>query len=119
MLIENLFEFDVLSYDNQHLEALVTLHAQNEIYKGHFPGRPVTPGVVQIQLVKELLETTLHQKIELNTIGRCKFLAVLDPDKTPEIHVSVTITRQHNLIKVNALGKTETESYFKFSASFR
>ena len=37
----------------------ITIDQGHDIYKGHFPGFPVTPGVVEIEIVKELMECHL------------------------------------------------------------
>ena len=45
------------------VKGLIELNAAHIIYKGHFPEMPVVPGVLQIQIIKELLEDHLNKKI--------------------------------------------------------
>lgn len=119
MLVENLFEINNLNLLDNVLSANVKINADNEVFKGHFPDNPVTPGVMQVQLVKELIESGLDKKVELVSMGRCKFLALLNPVNTPEILVEVKLNQTEDGLKVNAVGKSDVESYFKFSAVYK
>ena len=68
----------VLSYD-------IELDATHIIYKAHFPGEPVTPGVCIVQIAKELLEEHLGQKMDIVAVKNVKFLSVISPVETPRI----------------------------------
>ena len=88
---------------------------------GIFPDNPVTPGVVQIQIVKEVLEKALNKTCVLKEVGRCKFLAILNPNDTPEIDVKINYsTADDGMMKVTAQGKLKDESqtFFKFNAKY-
>ncbi len=63
----------------------LTLNPECMIYKAHFPGHPVTPGVCIIQIALELLEILLERKVELKEVVNAKFLSVIDPEETPEV----------------------------------
>ena len=67
----------------------VHLNPVHHIFDGHFPGNPVTPGVVQMEMVKELLSIALDKKMNLKSMGTCKFLAILNPNETPDVDVSI------------------------------
>ncbi len=56
MLIEGLYS--ILSFEQQDdiLTSRIKLYKEHEIFKGHFPGNPVMPGVCMIQIIKELTE---------------------------------------------------------------
>jgi len=118
MLIENLFEIGPIDKTESKLITEVTINASNIIFKGHFPERPVTPGVIQIQLIREILEIHYQRNIRLESIGRCKFLAVLNPLESSIITVEITVKEMDNTYKINAVGKDNSTSYFKFSAIY-
>ena len=87
MLNNDFFKIIDLDLSGNELLANVALEPGHIIYKGHFPGNPVTPGVVQMQMVKEILEVFYNKKLQLKTMGRCKFLHILDPNDISDLAV--------------------------------
>ncbi|MBL0342737.1 MAG: 3-hydroxyacyl-ACP dehydratase [Bacteroidetes bacterium] len=67
----------------------IRLNASHDIFKGHFPGLPVTPGVCMLGIVKELLEASLGKTLTLHEASNIKFLSLIDPNQFPEIDVEV------------------------------
>lgn len=65
---------------------VLRLHADHTIFRAHFPGRPITPGVCIVQIAKELLEEHLGRTLRVCAVKNVKFLSVL----TPEDGVGVT-----------------------------
>lgn len=60
----------------------IRLDPEHFIYKAHFPGRPITPGVVILQISMELLGMLMDRPLELSCIRNVKFLHVIDPVET-------------------------------------
>ena len=118
MLIDHLFEISHLKKVDDKIITEVIINASNSVFNGHFPGNPVTPGVIQIQLVKEILEEYFQRSMNLVSIGRCKFLEVLNPVVTPKITVEIIVKEIDGSIKIDAVGKNNTTNYFKFSAVY-
>ena len=65
----------------------IRLNPAHEIYRAHFPGQPITPGVCQIQLVTELLSQLLDAEATLTDCKNVKYLSVVRPEETPELTV--------------------------------
>jgi len=61
----------------------IRLQADHTIYKAHFPGEPITPGVCVIQMAKELLEDYLQRRLTIKAVKNVKFLAVVSPLQHP------------------------------------
>ena len=40
---------EIVSVDDSHIEATYTWRPDAEFYRGHFPGHPVTPGVLLVE----------------------------------------------------------------------
>lgn len=57
----------------------VKLNSECFIYKAHFPGEPVTPGVCIVQMGKELLEELVGCQLDIVRVKNVKFLSVLSP----------------------------------------
>ena len=72
------YSFSPIKYD-------IVLEEKSFIYKAHFPGDPITPGVCIIQIAKELLEDYAHKRYTVKTIKNVKFLNVISPVTTPHV----------------------------------
>lgn len=57
----------------------VRLLPESFIYKAHFPGQPITPGVCIIQIAKELLEEKAGRPLSVTAVKNVKFLSVIEP----------------------------------------
>jgi 3-hydroxyacyl-[acyl-carrier-protein] dehydratase len=43
------FVDEIVSVDDQHIEARYRWRPESDFYRGHFPGNPVTPGVLLVE----------------------------------------------------------------------
>ncbi|KGO89681.1 hotdog family protein [Flavobacterium suncheonense] len=76
--------------------AEVLLNRQHEIFKGHFPGNPVTPGVCMMQIIKELSQEILGSPLFMASASNVKFMALINPDKTPRLQLELEISGDLN-----------------------
>ena len=91
----------------------IAFNPDHDIFKGHFPGQPVVPGVCMMQIVKEILETVLGRKMQIQQAAQVKFLQLISPDIFPSVQVDWTNTEGG--VAVNAVFKTEKD-LFKMNA---
>ena len=89
------------------------------IYKAHFPGNAITPGVCIIQAAGELLESKINRKIWLKTVKNVKFLSVIIPEEGKKIRYKFSnLTEEENGCKVQILVNDDTAVYAKISLIF-
>ena len=81
----------------------VSLNPRHEIYKGHFPEKPITPGVCNIQMIKELCEDAVQKPLTFRTVSRCRLTAMVTPDGSPDLEVR---------IRTEDGGKTEASIFY-------
>lgn len=86
--------------ENGSFTANIILNKDHDIFKGHFPGNPVTPGVCMMQIVKELTEEFTGSKLFLKSASNIKFMAIINPVETPELKLQLDITESEGEIKV-------------------
>lgn len=86
--------------ENGSITANIILNKDHDIFKGHFPGNPVTPGVCMMQIVKELTEEFTSSKLFLKSASNVKFMAIINPVETPELKLQLDITENEGEIKV-------------------
>lgn len=80
--------------------AQISLNKDHDIFKGHFPGNPVTPGVCMMQIVKELTEEFTGSSLFLKTASNVKFMAIINPFETPNLKIQLDITENEQDVKV-------------------
>ena len=117
MLLNDFFTISEMNAEPGKLVVRIGLNAKHRIFDGHFPGNPVTPGVVQLQMVKEILESHFKKDLSLKIISKCKFLNILNPENTPVITITIDFSIVEEQIKMNAAGAFE-EQHFLNSAEF-
>lgn len=74
------------SHSDVHIASFtLRLHPDSIIYKAHFPGHPITPGVCIIRTAVELAEIHLNCPLALFVVKNVKFLSVVSPEETKEV----------------------------------
>lgn len=119
MLHPDFFTFTDLLTDGEGLKTTIMLNAGHPIFKGHFPGEPVVPGVCMMQMVKEVTEIYTGKKIRLRKARELKFLSFIDPAEHASIRMELSVTFVNDdEIKVNARLLNEATLFFKFNGLF-
>lgn len=117
MFLDDLFIITNLNFTSETISAEIKINADHSIFEGHFPGSPVTPGVVQLQIVKEILEQHLGKNLQMKTMRTCKFLKVINPIETPVIQIDIRFKREE-FLEVIATGTWDGDTYFKAQVSY-
>ena len=118
-LTDGFFIIETTSNTDDGFEAILFTNPEHPIYKAHFPGNPITPGVCIIQAAGELLEHQLHCNIYLKTVKNVKFLSVIIPEKGKKIRYSFSnLVEEENGCKVQVLVNDDSTVYAKISLIF-
>ncbi|MCD8297979.1 MAG: beta-hydroxyacyl-ACP dehydratase [Prevotella sp.] len=62
-----------------------------DVYRGHFPDNPVSPGVCNIQTIIECAEKLTGQPLQIRSIRRCRMTTVATPATCPELEVNINL----------------------------
>lgn len=111
--------FEVVDVVKTETEIVVkaSLNGASKIFEGHFPSSPVVPGVLQLQFVRDILSKEFNKTFTIDSMSRCKFLAVLTPTDTKEIILNITYsTDVLGLIKIGVTGVFGETTFLKFNA---
>ena len=96
----------------------VKLNAAHDIYRVHFPGNPVTPGVCLVQMATEILEQKFDKRFVLSTAVNIKFKRLVAPTDEPSFVFS-KIVPEDDLIKTIISIEDEQGQFVKMSLQFR
>ena len=119
MLIEGLYTLQTLEQDNQEVNAKVKLHKEHEVFKGHFPGNPIMPGVCMIQMIKELTEKVTGKELFLSVASNVKFMAKINPEENEVIDLNLKISEENDSIKVKNVTSYDQTVALKLSTTFK
>jgi 3-hydroxyacyl-[acyl-carrier-protein] dehydratase len=78
------------SEDREALSATIRLQKDHPVFKGHFPGNPILPGVCTVQIIRELLEKMTGRELRLSKAVNIKYLGFISPVTTPEVQLVCT-----------------------------
>jgi len=81
----------------------IRINKDHRLYQGHFPSRPVTPGVVLMQLFKEEAERQFKCSLELQTASNIKFMAVVDPNQGENFILQSNIEKENGFLKLKGI----------------
>ncbi len=98
----------------------LSLHPEWPIYKAHFPGHPITPGVCIVQMVQELLQVLQNRELCLRQAKNVKYVAIISPEEVSDLTVSFPKIEQQpdGSLKVQAQVASGSTIYTKLSATF-
>lgn len=116
MLLENRF-FKVVSIDkadDQNAVYTCELLADCDVYKGHFPGKPVSPGVCNIEMIKECAMLLTGKDLIIKSIKQCRLTAVASPSVCPVVKVKVCANPTEGGYTVVASIADETQSFMEY-----
>jgi 3-hydroxyacyl-[acyl-carrier-protein] dehydratase len=99
-ILNQFYELKSHDSENNIFRANITLNQDHNIFKGHFPGNPVTPGVCMMQIVKDLTEKFTNSKLFLKSASNVKFMAIINPFETPDLNLELDITEKDGEVKV-------------------
>ena len=116
--------YTVVELDNsnkENIKAIIDLNKNHEIYKGHFPGNPVVPGVCLTQLIKEVMEEVENKELFMVYADNIKFMAVVNPEinNRLQIDLAVKYDTEQGLIKVTSTTHFNDQVFYKFKGNFK
>lgn len=119
MLLEGLYTIRSFEQQDSEITAMIELHPDHDIFKGHFPGNPVMPGVCMLQIIKELTERATQKQLFLSVSSNIKFMALINPEVHPLLKLSMTMVEEEGLVKIKNTSSFDDTVALKLSATFK
>ncbi|MCF0178848.1 MAG: beta-hydroxyacyl-ACP dehydratase [Bacteroidales bacterium] len=116
MLLKDKF-YKVLSetrQDEQNAVYLCQLLPDCDVYRGHFPHKPVSPGVCNIEMIKECAMMLTGKSLQIKGIKQCRLTAIASPTVCPEVKVTVSVSATEDVYIVVANIANETQSFMDY-----
>jgi 3-hydroxyacyl-[acyl-carrier-protein] dehydratase len=120
MLKDEFYKITSINAESNVINATLVINETHKIFKGHFPGQPVVPGVCMMQMVKEITAIALEKELQLIKADELKFLQVIDPRGNKEIKVRIQYSSASaTALSMSATLVIENSICFKLKGSFR
>lgn len=96
----------------------VKMNPQHGLYKVHFPGNPVTPGVCLVQMATEILERKYDKKFQLSEAVNIKFRKTVVPEDEPTF-VFNKVVFEDDLLKTSVTIEDNENQFVKMSLIYK
>ena len=101
MLLTDFYKINTLNkVDNQKYSVDILINEKHQVFKGHFPENPIMPGVCMMQIIKEIAEQIAECNLVLQTLSNVNFMALINPNVSPELRLELDISGDQDIIKV-------------------
>jgi len=102
--------------DTGTFEASFAFPADLPVFKGHFPGNPIVPGVLLIECVRYALSQKLARPMRLVACARVKFKGLIRPAQEFELKASYRpLSDESYAVKASISYQGETMATFAMS----
>ncbi len=106
--------------DAQKFTAVIAVNPGHDVFKGHFPGNPIMPGVCMMQIIKELTESITGLRLVMQSLSNVKFMALINPEVTPTLQLEMEITNvADGIIKVKNTTVFNDTTALKLNSVYR
>jgi 3-hydroxyacyl-[acyl-carrier-protein] dehydratase len=117
-MLTNLYTIIESEISESVIKAVITINPQNQIFEGHFPNNPVLPGIVQLQIIKEIIEKNIKTQLILEKATNIKYISVIVPKANEMLIVEINYNNIENKIKIDSVIKSDNTIFLKFKGFY-
>ena len=117
-LINDFFEVVSTKQCEDSYQCQVKFNPEHRIYKAHFPGNPVTPGVCLMQIGEEILEEKNGKQLQLSVVKTIRFKKIIGPNDTPVYTFTKEVFNQ-DVLSVDVAVSDEAGESVKMSLQYQ
>lgn len=119
MLIKDFYKVLSLTQEGNQIQAQIFVNKDHAIFKGHFPGNPVMPGVCIMQIIKELTEQVVGGELFMSKASNIKFKTIINPELHPTLDLQINIKEEEDFIKIKNTTKFAETVALQLSATYK
>ena len=106
MLNKDFYKIQTINQvDDNTIHVSILLNKNHDIFNGHFPKNPITPGVCMIHAIKEIAQTQVNSLLFIHKISNVKFTALINPNVNPDLILELSLINENNTIKLKNITK--------------
>jgi 3-hydroxyacyl-[acyl-carrier-protein] dehydratase len=81
--------------------ATVKFNPAHPLFSGHFPGLPVVPGVLLMEIAASATRQFTGKELIIKEASVIKFIRIIDPRKDNEVMLDVALTEEEGKYKLD------------------
>lgn len=116
MLIPHFYSVKEFNFTDNQLKAIIEFNPAHDVFKGHFPNNPVTPGVCMLQILKELTQQATNTNLFIKECSNVKFMALINPEVNAVLVISIDINKVEENFKIKASASFDETVALKVNA---
>ena len=116
MLIENYYKINDIIAGTEKTLFIISLKPDCNVYKGHFPENPISPGVCNIQMIKECAEWIVGKPLFMNHLQHCRLTTLITPLVYPQVEITILMEKKADVYKLKATIGKGGEIYLELKA---
>ena len=109
----NLYKISNPVIDGNSFTATITFNPAHEVFGGHFPGQPIVPGVVLVEIAAAAAGMATGIKLAVKEASIIKFLQVVDPRENPVLMLEGSIVEEENKFKTDLVFRAGNTIFVK------
>ncbi len=115
MWIKNNF-YHIVSREQKGEQSIyhIELHPDCSVYEGHFPEKPICPGVCMIEVIRECAALQTGWQLQIQSIKQCRFINLILPEICKLLDVSLALTPGDNGFAVKATVSDDQHMYVEY-----
>lgn len=87
----------------------LTMLPDHRVYQGHFPGNPITPGVMTLKMIRECVEAMEDKPLHYAAIKTCRFAALIRPNDKLLLNIDLKHDNDSTFVKATLVGAGNPE----------
>lgn len=105
-MLTDFYIVEAVAGQGREYTCVIRLNPEHDVYKGHFPGMPVVPGVCMLRIMKECVSMALNTPVRFQSINSCKFLSVVNPLEHDTLTFAFSLDKIDKLQAIVSAGET-------------
>ncbi len=91
--------------------------ADDPVFAGHFPNRPILPGIFQLEIVRMAVEWVQNRPLAVGEIAKAKFQRPILPGETLKLNLKLSVAEGVISARANFIcgGQPAGEAFLKLS----
>ena len=73
------------------------------LFRGHFPGKPLVPGILCIEMVRQAVERARGERFKIRRVEKAKFTTEISPGRS--VALEVRLTPREGLLRAAATAR--------------